>query len=94
MHTTTMEAGYGNGQVSFVRGSVLVAAAVVLKLLGEVVADGLGAAVKFVSFLQKPAMQRQPAMLGLHTHGEVAKIIKGWRSKLKGMSSEDGLGRR
>ncbi len=69
MHTTTMEAGYGNGLVSFVMGSVLVAAAVVFKLLGEVLADGLGAAVKFVSLLQKPAMQRQPAMLGLQTNG-------------------------
>ncbi len=78
MHAITTDAGYGGGKLSFIRGGVLVAAKVVLKWLGEVAATvvlerlgevvgaGLDTIVRLVSFLQKPALQRQPAMLRLH----------------------------
>ena len=68
MHSTTTVAGYGGGKVLFVGSRVLVAA-VVLEILGEVVAACLAAAVRLDSFLQKPALQRHPAMLGLHIIG-------------------------
>ncbi len=84
VHSTTTDTGYGGGQDSFVtwRGRVLVAlAAVAFERPGEVVAAGL-AAVRLVSFLQNPALQRQSAMLELHKLGEFGAVSKGMERKI------------
>lgn len=63
LHSTKTVEGYGGGRVSFPICDALVAT-VELESSGAAVAPGLAANV---SFLQKPALQRQPEMFGLHT---------------------------